>query len=876
MKPQQTSSFGDLLKLFRQRKKLSQQVLANKIEVHRNSISLWERNMERPETFSTLLHLATVLDLDEEEKRLLIETRFGTVSFLTSSNLPFDRNPYFTGRERLLQHLHLHLGSHGYLAITQAIVGLGGIGKTQLALEYAYRYQETYHDIFWINADTSETIISSFIEVARLLRLPERNETYEQKIVDAVKRWLSVHEGWLLVFDNLEDLSVVKQFVPIDKHGAVLLTTRRQVTEPVAQVIEVDVLAEDDGTLFLLKRSKRIELHASLDDALAAEVALARILARQLGGLPLALDQAGAYILETSCTLEVYLHLWQQRQSAMLARRGSIPTEHPTSVTMTFTLAFEWVHQRNQAAVDLLKLCAFLAPDALPEELFVQRDNTALSLLRDPLIFNDAIGVLRSLSLVRRHPDTHTLSLHRLVQTVLRQAMSEADRQQYQQQTIHLLFTLFPMVTFETWPLCDRLLPHVLTCTMDMHDPLPDLELADILAKAALYLHERAQYEQALPLFMRALRIREHRLGSEHFQVARVLNNVAELYRLQGKYEQAQPLCTRALHIWEQSVESEPLEVANTLNKLAAISYEQGRYDQARLLYERALHLRERELGAEHPEVARVLCNLAILHRHLGKYDQAQSLYERALLIWERVLGSDHPTVAYALNGLAILFTAQGKYDQAQSLYERTLSIWERAMGPDHPEVGHVANNLADLYREQGKYDQARLLYERALRIWEQAWGSEHFEVAGALSNLAELYSLQGAYEQAQPLYERALLIWEQAVGPDHPHLAYALNGLADIFVERDQYKEAEQLYARALHILEQGLGCEHPETAQILHDLALCTQQQGLLLQAAPLFRRALKIRTQSLGDSHPKTVASRTQYEYVVQAIAHEEQGT
>ncbi len=295
MEPADEIFFGELLARFRKRQGLTQQELAHRIAANRNTISFWERGLYKPETVTTLHELARVLNLDEEEKRLLFEAHTGTASILPLYHLPTQRNPYFTGRQEVLSLLHGKLKTGKQVALNQAISGLGGIGKTQVALEYTYRYREHYHDILWVCAETHETLLASYTEIARCLRLHERDASDQTKVVEAVKRWLREHKGWLMVLDNLEDLSLVSQLLPVERQGAVLLTTRRQVTEPVAQAIELDELSQEEGTLFLLKRTKRLGPHAVLEEAQASEVSVSRAITEQLGGLPLALDQAGAY-----------------------------------------------------------------------------------------------------------------------------------------------------------------------------------------------------------------------------------------------------------------------------------------------------------------------------------------------------------------------------------------------------------------------------------------------------------------------------------------------------------------------------------------------------------------------------------------------------
>src|SRR5581483_8466403 len=370
-KSQEEPFFGELLKAFRQQKKLTQQQVAERLGVTRETVSLWERGNYKPEAEGILYQIVEVLGLTAQEQAQLFEAYTITALNTSFHQPPYKRNPYFTGRGDQLKQLHTLLSAGKQVALTQAISGLGGIGKTQLALEYAYRYQKSYHDIFWASADTEEALIASSVRFAEILHLPEVKEADQNKVKAAVCRWFQKHTNWLLVVDNIEDLHLLPSFVPENRQGAVLLTTRRQVTEPVAQALELEILPEEDAILFLLKRTKVLELDASLEDASASDIEVARVITRLLGNLPLALDQAGAYILETMCGIAEYVVLFHTHRERLLQRRiaESIPTDHPDSVTTTFELNFQQVQRRNPAAADLLYLCAYLAPDAIAEEV---------------------------------------------------------------------------------------------------------------------------------------------------------------------------------------------------------------------------------------------------------------------------------------------------------------------------------------------------------------------------------------------------------------------------------------------------------------------------------------------------------------------------
>ncbi len=271
----------------------------------------------------------------------------------------------------------------------------------------------------------------------------------------------------------------------------------------------------------------------------------------------------------------------------------------------------ERVEREQRAAADLLRVCALLQAGAIPEELFVAGAThlgPALeSLVADSVQFDQAIAALRRLSLVQRQAEIHTLSLHRLVQAVVRERMSEQEQAAWLRRVIAALGAVFPEVSYEVWGQCERLLSHTLTIAAAIPDQAGDQVLAEVVQKAADYLYERARYKQAEPLFQRVLCLREQTLGSEHPDLASPLNGLAILSWEQGKYEQAEPLYQRALRIWERALGPEHPETTYALNGLADLYAQQGKDEQAEPLYQCALRIRELTVGSEHPLVASTL-----------------------------------------------------------------------------------------------------------------------------------------------------------------------------------------------------------------------------------------------------------------------------
>lgn len=758
-------------------------------------------------------------------------------------NIPYRQNPFFTGREELLNRLHdsLHAENTATLTQPQGISGLGGIGKTQTALEYAYRYGANYDAVFWVQADSATALISGYVTLAHLLRLPERDEQDQRVIVEATLRWLRVHAGWLLVFDSMDDPSVVEPFLPKAGRGHILFTTRAHAFGGIAPRLEVPQMEPETGALLLLRRASILPVQALLDAATSNDRSVACDISQELDGLPLALDQAGAYIKETPCVLMDYLARYRTRRQELLQARGSLYLDYPASVATTWSLSFEKVCQTSPAAEELLNFCAFLAPEAIPEEILISGASHLGPILSpvvaNPLQFDQVCKEVLRYSLFQRQADARTLTIHRLVQAVLKDAMSEKVQDEWAQRTIYAVNATFPSVDFTLWQQCERCLPHALACAelIDQGN-LTLLEAASLLYRIGWYLDDRGRYSQAASLDERAFSIYEQRLGPEHLDTASSLNNLAGVYKNQGKHEQAEPLLLRALSIREQQLGPEHLDIANSCNNLAELYRVQGKYEQAESLYQRALSIHEQQLGPEHLNTATTLHNLALLYHHQGKYERSEPLLTQALSVYEQRLGPEHPDTAQGINNLAMLYLAQKKYEQAEPLLLRTLSIREQQLGPEHPDTASSLSDLALVYYRHGKYEQAEPLWERALQIREQQLGADHLDTALSLHNLATLYRDQGKGESAELLFQRTLAIKEQHLGPEHLDTALSLNNLAKLYQNQGKDAEAEHLYQRALVIFERDLGREHPRTQTARKNCAVLLRAMGYEEEAVQL----------------------------------------
>ncbi len=718
--------------------------------------------------------------------------------------LPYYRNPYFTGREQALNLLRemLHtqpraVGQSARPTTVVAVSGMGGVGKTQAVIEYAYRFSDDYNTIFWARADTGETLFADFVSLAQQLGLSEAAEADAEQAplaVAAVTNWLAIHTNWLLILDNLDDFSLLYRFVPAASLGQVLLTTRAQSTGTHAQRLELEQMTMDEGVLFLLTRSKLYAPGATLAQLSGPDQVEALDIYRLVDGLPLALDQAGAYIEESGCTLHHYIERFREHQTSLLGQRGESCSFHPEPVTTTVLLAIEKVERANPAAVDLLRLCAFLHADDVSEELL---DASQLDVL---------IAALRRYSLVSRNSDNHSLSLHRLVQAIVKDSMEPERRREWAARAISAVNRAYPDGDkVAGWARCERLLPHASTCLQHIERwELASSEAARLLDQSGVYLFIHGQYALAERALQKALHMHEMLHEEEQGAIAETLNNLASCYLFLGVYSQAEELFLRVLTTCEAVRGPVHADVANALNNLALLYLNRGMYAQAEGYLERALsiwqQLDEAHEG-QHPDLARTLNNLALLNHHQGKLREAEQFYLRGLAIWEAIHGPSHPDLAVHLNNLAMLYHQLRNDARAESLFQRVLEIREKTLGPEHPAIAYSLTYLARSYQRQWRYTEAELLFKQALQIRRHSLGPEHPETAQSLSSLAKLYLTQGKHFQAETLFRQALSIREQALGPDHPEVASLLKNYAILLISMKRKDEAVQLATRAKSI---------------------------------------------------------------------------
>src|SRR5258708_6115914 len=715
------NEFYVLLRSFRERRqkqrtwgmKWDQGAVAKRLGVSRVAYINWDHGQSLP----TRIHLKKIVSifyLDEKEERALYRAAAEVRPDI--ENLPFTPNPFFTGRKSYLKQLVHLFHESGSVAPKRPIVisisGLAGIGKTQLALAYAYHcYPNPYRAVLWVNADRT-TLEASYGSLAKTLDLPEKDEHELERRIEAVMKWLADHTNWLLIMDNADELELARAFIPRSQHGHILFTTRSQFAGEIGALqIELDKMKAAEGRRFLLRRTRVLEDKAKLDTVGESDLQLVKL----LDGHPLALDQAGAYIEQTEVSLTEYINLYQKQRRLMLAKRDALEGEHrehpeysdhPDTVVVTFGLCFAMARERHRLADEILNFCAFLQPDAIPEELFLHDDSFKV----DTDTFNGGIAALRRYSLVKRNGQEMTLSMHRLVQAVLIDGMPDLQTQ-WRDRVARALLATFPEVESGNWGQWERLLPHALVCATWTEDELtPTVDVGSLFYKAGLYLYNRGQSSEAEPLVARALSIYERHFGVEDRVTAIILNHLAVLYMVQVKFSHAEPLYLQALAIQEKQLGAEHPLIARSLTDLSMLYLTQGTYGQAESLIVRALSIREKHLGAENSDTARSLHMLAHLYHTQGKYEQAEPLYRRALEIFEKNPAAARPDTALTLYWLAMLLHKQGQHEQAVAMSQRSLSIQEKQLGLAHPYIQATKKGYADYLHSIGRDAEAAAL----------------------------------------------------------------------------------------------------------------------------------------------------------------------
>jgi tetratricopeptide (TPR) repeat protein len=766
-------------------------------------------------------------------------------------NVPFHPNPFFIGRSQVLADLEARLHSADGPVGRVVLVGLGGVGKTSVAVEFVYQRQADYELVWCVNGEQPTSLLADLAALANQLGLAT-NAPQEAQVA-ALRSWLERHQRWLLVLDNVVGPHQVT-VLPRTATGQVVITSRSGVGwEQLASVLSVEALVPADAAGLLLTRAG--------ETGPAAEAAATR-LATALGGLPLALEQAGAYVAATgTITLAEYAKLFATRGLELLKRGQPLSYQH--TVATTWSLALERLREEEPAAVDLLTLASFLAPDDLPLPLLAAHSQELpeplAQLAADPLALADTVATMRRYSLVRVIADG--LYVHRLLQAVVREGLDAEAQQEWVAIAVRLLSAAFPIDSDEVvnWPECERLLDHVVAVAN--HGRRLDVAAEGwlrLVHQAAVYLWSRGQYQQALPLHEQAVAGFRRVLGEDHPDTLRSMYRLAGTLRNLGDLPGALQLFEQNLTVRRRVLGEDDPDTLRSMFSVALTRRDLGDLPGALQLFEQTLSARRRVLGDDHPNTLWSMNSLARTRRMLGDLQGARQLHEETLTARRRVLGDDHPNTLWSMNNLAETRRALGDLQGALSLHDETVRARRRVLGDDHPGTLLSMNNLAETRRALGDLQGAMQLHEQTLSARRRVLGDDHPNVLQSMHNLAltrrDLGDLQGARE----LFEQALTVRRRVLGDDHPDTLWSMQSLAVVRRALGDLRGARKLNEHALAARQRVLGDDHPDTLWSMHNLAVTRGALGDLQGARELHEQALAGYQRVLGDDHPATLSS------------------
>jgi tetratricopeptide (TPR) repeat protein len=615
------------------------------------------------------------------------------------SNLPFGSSgPRFVGRAEDLGKLHDALASGAPVALT----GLGGVGKTRLAIEYAPKFGAEFSALVFVRADDSARLGANLAALAgaAALDLPEKEAREDEIKLQAVLRWLEAHPTWLMILDNVDDepaRDAVLDLLPKLKGGRILVTARAADFPDEVRVQEIDVLDQGAATAYLLVRTEGKRAKAADDLDRAQE------LAPELDGLALGLQQAGAYIATRGIGFARYLGLWREGRAKVVDwfDRRLISYDRETGLAATWATSVARLSPESRRLLDRL---AFLARDSVPDSLF----GIAVPGEAPDYDAYEARAGLYAYSLITRVTGEEAGSpgfvIHRLVQNFARRAMSEERRGEALRAALGWISSAFvgEADDVRSWPVLDPLAPHALAVARRADRARIAEPTGRLFNYLGSLLVAKARYVQAEALLRRALAIGEETWGPESPNLAARLNNLANLLLATKRLGAAEELYRRALAIDEASYRPGDPLVAIDLNNLASLLTKLNRFDEAERLCRRGLAINEASYGPDHPNVALRLSNLANLCLKTNRPEEAERLIRRALIIDEADPGPDHPYMARDLNILALLLQAANRPGEAETLFHRALAIFEKSLGTNHPSTVTVRKNLAALEAGRG------------------------------------------------------------------------------------------------------------------------------------------------------------------------------
>jgi tetratricopeptide (TPR) repeat protein len=761
-------------------------------------------------------------------------------------NVP-QRNKNFTGRQDILGQLRQGVASRVTAVLPHALQGMGGVGKTALAIEYAYRYRSDYELIWWIPADQPALVRSSLAALAEPLGLQSATaagiDTASAAVLNALRRG-EPYARWLLIFDNADQPEDLKDVYP-DGPGDVLITSRNHRWESVVETVPVDVFTRAESTDFLAKRVPR-----GINKSDAAQ------LAEELGDLPLALEQAGALQAETGMPVEEYLRLLREHAAEIMAEGN--PPEYPLSMTAAWKLSVSTLNRHLPQAMELLRCCAFLGPEPIPRDLFRRgtkpTDTRVSDLLANPILLARAIRELGRFALVKI--DGRTIQVHRLIQALLRGELDPDEQASYRHEVHLILAAGAPKDPDDNklWPRFAELVAHVASPFTELagcHNP----DVRAFALNMVRYLYQSGDQGSSRFFAERFIGQWTKDSGSDDSAVLGAQLNQGNALRQLGEYSAAYDLDEATLGRARKILgERDPLSLI-LMNSFGGDLRARGDFAAARSLDEESLNLHQAVLGADDPRTLRVMNSLALDHGLNSDYVRARELHQRTFLQQsEARTGVSATDVLYSWNGLSRAVRLCGDYAEARDVGEDAYDFGRESLGPEHYLTLRAAIDLSiALRRIASSYEDAMELaadiYDRRTRLF----GERYPDTLAAAVNLTNIQRTIGRAEEALALAENTVTRYPEVYGPDHPYNHACSGNLALLLRVTGDPAGARVLNEAAIAGLDTRLTRDHHYSLTVATNLA-----SDLAVLSEPAGARALGEDTLArlrhlLGENHP-----------------------
>ncbi|MFD6397616.1 FxSxx-COOH system tetratricopeptide repeat protein [Nocardia sp. NPDC060249] len=762
------------------------------------------------------------------------------------ANLP-GRPLQFVGRDDVLQKLDAVSADTGRVVV-HALHGLGGIGKSTLVAHWAATRRNGYVAIRWITADSPAGVEQGLAGFAAALQPGSAQALVAAELAERALQWLATHTGWLLILDNVNDPADIAAVLARAGNGHVVITSRLSTGwQTDTSTVRLDVLEPAESlqlvTDILTAGSPR-ELDGAAD------------LCAELGHLPLAVEQAAAYLAQNPLTTpRAYLELLTQYPSDMYVH-AAVGARPERTIARIWRVTLDRIAAVRPLAVDLLRVLAWYGPNSIPASLLDDLD--------DPPAVTAAVGVLIAYSLITPDPATATVSVHRLVQAVAR----TTDPDDPHRTVIAIGNARIRAATAlhdalpdwnnpANWPTWRLLLPHIEALTN--HTAHGTRITAAILDATAGFLHNQGSSIRAIDLFHHALTDLERILGPEDPETLSSRHNLADAYLSAGRVGDAIILHEQNLTSRERVLGTDHPHTLFSRSSLANTYESAGRVEEAILLHEQNVTDRERILGSDDPHTMLSRHNLAYAYKSAGRVGEAIVLHELNVADSVRVLGPDHPDTLTYRNNLAYAYKSAGRVGEAIVLHELNVADSVRVLGPDHPDTLTARNNLANAYLSAGRVSEAIRSHEQNLADRERVLGPDDPETLVSCNNLANAYKSAGHVDEAIALHRQTLPRRERVLGADHPHTLVSRNNLAYAYEAAGRADEAIALHEQNLADSVRVLGPDHPDTLTSQNNLAYAYLSAGRVGSAIVSHEQNLTNRERVLGADHPHTLISR-----------------